>query len=756
MTKLFKNSKQVLAFVFAFAIIAVSLFTGSAAVEITAEACDTDKIDYWDGTLAKSFASGTGTESDPYIIKTAEQLALCCMGQNKLQSKGKFYKVDDSIKIFVLQPQNVVDLDTLLGLESAQATKDYIEGLSGKKNWLDVMNLGYGSFNGSFDGNGATIYGLYADSIVKNNANYDCGLFPRYDGGYVDGNGNVVANVCKNIAIKNSYFASIRRLGAVSGASYGKGYGADVNGIIHYDTIAVVNCYMTAVGNQNFYGEQGIIADGGQGDVSTFNNCLVKGVYAYNTEMNKNIGIVAAGQRDGIKDASGTLVKPKLSNSVILGSDPFRREYYSDLVLMNEKDPVSGAIVRTFFDNVITDAEVTEKITITNPAGWGTDRTIADGYGDIVKQVSATGFDFVAEATTLDWENVWFMSENGPELRAFHGNIKETITATTHVWECEDCGLKSFGGVANHNWVTEDEQAYKCSVCDYNCKHDSLHTYDSLGDCVVDPGTYTECNYCDYVGKFKTGDAPGHTFTHVDADPGHCAADGHAEYWECSVCDKMFATDDVKAPMNTAVTLADLNTGLGTHLKKTDENGVIVEYNENGHWYICEIDGGRIDFNCVVLADDQVVKHDFENAKCTECDYECVNHQFKETGKIAVIGDCFTDEEKEIKCTLCGYKTTVVTDEAGHDIVKVEAVAPNDKMEGSKEHYKCETCKSVYADAEGKTSVTTASLVIRKTLPKGYDQGTTSPATRDNVVAVMAVAALAGAAFVIARKVKAD
>ena len=168
------------------------------------------------------------------------------------------------------------------------------------------------------------------------------------------------------------------------------------------------------------------------------------------------------------------------------------------------------------------------------------------------------------------------------------------------------------------------------------------HTYDSLGDCVVDPGTYTECNYCDYVGKFKTGDAPGHDFTHVEADPGHCEADGHAEYWECSVCDKMFATDDKMAPMDTAVTLDDLNTGLGTHLKKTDENGVVVEYNENGHWYICAIDGGRIDFNCGVLADDEVVKHDFENAKCTECGYECVDHQFKDTGKIAVIGIIIT------------------------------------------------------------------------------------------------------------------
>ena len=114
MTKLFKNSKQILAFVFAFAVIAVSLFTGNAAADITAEAaCDVSKIDYWDGTKASSFAGGTGTESDPYIIKTAEQLAFCCFGQDATTSKGKYYKVDDSIDIFVMQPQNFVDLEVI-------------------------------------------------------------------------------------------------------------------------------------------------------------------------------------------------------------------------------------------------------------------------------------------------------------------------------------------------------------------------------------------------------------------------------------------------------------------------------------------------------------------------------------------------------------------------------------------------------------------------------------------------------------------
>ena len=756
MTKLFKNSKQVSALVFAFAVLAVSLFTGSIAIE--ADACDVSKIDYWDGTKASSFAGGTGTEADPYIIKTAEQLAYCCTGINAANSTGKYYKVDDSVKVFVLQPESVVDLDKLLALDSAEATKNYLSGLSGKKNWAD---LGASGFNGNFDGNGVTVYGLYATAST---ASQDIGLFPRYDGGYKDGNGNVVGNVCKNIAVKNSYLTSMRRLGVISGASWGPNYDAKINGIVYYDTIAVVNCYLSAVGSINYYGEQGIVVDGGAEDVSILSNILVRGNYAYNTEQNKNIGILAASNNNGVMDANGKLVKASLTNAIILGSDPFRREYFSDPVFYNAKDG-NGNTIRTFFNNVITD-KAAGKVTATNPAGWGTATTTAEFAETNVKQVTDTGFAFQAAASALDWENTWFMSENGPELRKFHGEIKCTETATTHVWECQDCGLQSPGGVADHEWVDEGEGVVYCSICAYGCLHNSLTTSDSDGDCVTDPGTYTVCDYCNYTTVIPTGTAPGHNLTYVPADAGDCETEGHVEYWYCDECDNKFAVEDDMAPMDSASSDADLSTGLGKHPHSKNTDGeVIVMYDENGHWYTCSIDGGRIDHDSNVLADDEVVEHEFSNAVCIECGYECKDHDYKTTGKMAVSGDCYTDEKMEIKCTLCGYKSSVVTDPAGHDIVKVDEVPANDRMEGTKAHYVCETCHLIYTDAEGKVPATKASLVIPKVLPAGYEAPPTigdentdtsgkSPSTGDDLASVVAIATLAGAAIVFTRKVR--
>lgn len=743
MTKIFKNAKRVLAFVFAFAVLAVSLFTGS--INIDADACDANKVVYWNGTKASSFAGGTGSESDPYIIKTAEQLALACLGQNPTTSTGKYYKVDDSVKVFVMQPESVVDFDTLSALNSAEAVKTYLTGLSGVKNWMS--EFASASFNGNFDGNYATIYGLYADGVAVGKS--DVGLFPQYDGGSKDTSGNVIANTCKNISVKNSYFNSSRRVGAIVGASYGTGYGAKIDGIIYYDTISVVNCYLTAVGNTAFFQEQGVLSGGGMNDTAVINNVLLRGNYGKNTDLGYNMGIIAATSKEeaGVKDSTGTTVKSKVSNSIILGTDPYCRDYYINHIFQ----------MKNYFDNVITDYTV-GKVTINNP--WGTQSSV-EYKEEQIKQVTAVGFDF-QEATKekFDWENDWFMGENGAEMRAFHGEIKLVQTATTHCYKCQDCGLKSYGGEAQHSWTTTDNKAYSCSVCQYNCKHDSIETTTEDGDCVSVPGTYTRCNHCPYVGIIPSGAAPGHNLTYVAADPGDCENHGHGEYWYCDVCNKKFASNDKMAAMDTALTDTELDTGLGNHIKDTNDNGTIVMYDESGHWYICKVDGGRLDYDSNAIGDDEVIAHEYKDGECVYCGYVCLNHEWKSTGKVAVAGTCTTDEELEIKCKICGKKDTVVSEKAGHKITFVAQVDATDRMEGTKAHYECSACKGIFSDAEGKNSITKTSLIIPKVLPAEYqntinsDKGNKSPATGDSFASVIAVAALGGATLLLTRKVR--
>ena len=89
--------------------------------------------DVWDGTTASSFADGTGTADDPYIIETAEQLAYF----------GSRVNSGDSFNGEYILLQRNIDLNRLpwtpIGMNDAQ-------------------------FQGFFDGGGHTVSGLYYSS----------------------------------------------------------------------------------------------------------------------------------------------------------------------------------------------------------------------------------------------------------------------------------------------------------------------------------------------------------------------------------------------------------------------------------------------------------------------------------------------------------------------------------------------------------------------------------------------------------------
>lgn len=87
----------------------------------------------WSGSVASAFESGSGTQADPYIIKTGEQLAFLAQQVNAgTNYSGVYFKLSNSIN------------------------------LAGKP-WTPIGNL-TPQFKGKFDGNGNSIYGLKVDS----------------------------------------------------------------------------------------------------------------------------------------------------------------------------------------------------------------------------------------------------------------------------------------------------------------------------------------------------------------------------------------------------------------------------------------------------------------------------------------------------------------------------------------------------------------------------------------------------------------
>ena len=765
MAKLFKNSKKIMAFVMAFAILAVSLFASGIVVgaEDAEALCAGTRIEYWDGTQSSSFTKGNGTEANPYIIENAKQLNWVCTSSN-VNSEGKYYKVDPAIKAFILQPQATVTAlggdSAFIDIASAAETKALFEGADAStlKNW--VANHSYQVFAGNFDGSGVAIYGLYANDALK--ASQQCGLFPILDGngvGLSDGGTTETPTVIKNFALKNSYFKGIRRVGAISATAWYAAGGTKINGFVEASYIELANCFVI-----------------GQ-DLKETDNTL-HGYNASNPIAEMGVAFGSMGN-DTVK----------MTNSSIYGNDSEYRVYGSagattytvdtskdfDRVFASNTFGNTNPICGEFHNSIALGAKV-------NNMQANTDEYIyvSDVYTDVattqkgvsVLETSGYGPEGQAAMDAFDWENDWFMGLNGPTFRTFHGTISLTQTEETHYYACEECGLKSYGGEVEHNWNAE----YKCDDCGYECMHNTDIFFDEnyAGDCVTEPGTLWVCNVCGKRDHVVSGPAPGHTLEWVDEIYADCENTGREGYWHCTECGGNYQADSEEAAKwaamdtNIANPDTDLIIPIAPHNATDRETGEILVFSdETGHWWACYTCEGKL----LAVEDDdyaeegKVKKHKYDLGVCVDCGWECPEHDYQPTGVVVVAGSCTVDREEELKCTNCGDKKSV-TIPAAHKVVKFEEVAATDKLEGTKAHYTCSVCHEIYADAEGKTKITKAELVIPKVLPAGYenvtigggsintDNSTTSPATGDNLASVLAMAALAGAAFIASRKVR--
>lgn len=146
----------------------------------------------WDGTtIASSFASGTGAENDPYLIANSYELAylskLINDGTKDNKNGGYFY--EKSYKLI-----RNIDL--------------------GGYTWTPIgRDKNNSTFNGTFDGNGYTIYdlSLNANSVNKNDSSITLGLFGSVNSGLIKNINldTININVDEIITDKKIYIGSL-------------------------------------------------------------------------------------------------------------------------------------------------------------------------------------------------------------------------------------------------------------------------------------------------------------------------------------------------------------------------------------------------------------------------------------------------------------------------------------------------------------------------------------------------------------------
>lgn len=269
--------------------------------------------DRWDGTIARSFAGGIGTESNPYKIKTGSQLVL-------------IKQYPDAHYVLC----NNIDLDN--------------------KNW-PIVNL-----NGSFDGGGYTIYNL---KITRPAGNDNVGLFAKLEGSIE----NLTINGVDIDAGTNNNVGAIVGTGSYYGMSMynchvifnqgskitGNNY---VGGIIgeydadNYREIAdckvISNIDENVIIGNNYVG--GMIGDGG-----ILSNCHVQANIAGTDYVG---GIVGAGGGTNNSSYKGTLT----GSTSVGGIAGIISEVYASKVeaVINAKDDAGGIVGNQYgFNNKI-------------------------------------------------------------------------------------------------------------------------------------------------------------------------------------------------------------------------------------------------------------------------------------------------------------------------------------------------------------------------------------------------------------------
>lgn len=227
----------------------------------------------WDGK-SEDFEDGEGTKKNPYQIKTGGQLfKMMTSGGKDADGKALYYTIKNDIYL------NDVD--------NGVYTNDWVNN--------DSVNGKY-SFIGNVDGNGNTIYGLYASNGNKSRI----GLFPYL------GEGAVIRNIRISNSSLNATAASKVYVGAVAGQIAGKN--VEISGCAVESTTVSAKTEASVIG--------GIIGSAyGKADVSV-TNCY------FNGTLKKNNTEVKAGGIVGLQWSNPV----KLNNCYSIGSFPINAD----------------------------------------------------------------------------------------------------------------------------------------------------------------------------------------------------------------------------------------------------------------------------------------------------------------------------------------------------------------------------------------------------------------------------------------------
>ena len=336
----------------------------------------------WSGNVATAYAGGDGTAENPYLIATAEQLARCVASH----AHGKHYKLVADIYLNDVNSQ-------------------YWDLKVGCLEWYTSKNASWGLFknNGSFDGDGYVVYGLYYErtGYFELGMGAYLGLFPTVS----------QKALIQNVAISQAYVAGSMEYYSQDGQYFSDSAGALIgmvtnwdSGLSHKSELPSTSEAKKMILKPEIWDYMPIIKN-----VLVDHTCYIQGTYAggifgYCNEPFRAYDCIFTGSLKGMEYQN---------TGGIAGQDTANGAYYVNCVSLPQTcDRPYGGWANSDWRTIETQ--------------WPT--TVIDGYyfskynrvnsGEKIANPS----DRVGEAAKtamplLDWENTWMVIEDGTPIQ---------------------------------------------------------------------------------------------------------------------------------------------------------------------------------------------------------------------------------------------------------------------------------------------------------------------------------------------------
>lgn len=518
-----------------------------------ASATSTANEEIWDGSIADAFASGTGTQDDPYIIETAAQLAYLSysVSEKGIDYSGKFIKL-----------ANDICLNDTSDLENWSTTAP-------ANTWTPIGTT-QRSFSGNFDGNNKVISGIYVNDVTY------AGLF-----------GYCYDVKILNVTIKESYIK----------ASYYSGY---AGGLVAYSYkyVAIDNCtnYADVSGKYaggivGFYPFGRIYGCANLGTITALGtNAYAGGIVGYRKPIMENETIIRKCYNLGTISGtiSGGIVGyirfPVMSvNTIYLSSTLEINDCYNagDISSTN----FSGGIIGQADYDSSWVGNINLRKTINSSYNIGT-LTSNGTCGQFIGRFSPVGSKSVTPVSFLG-DNYYCNESNTPKLSI--GNIDDSIDSATlltkeqaqnkdsylsfdfeNVWTMDGDPYYHYPELIDNSHNSNHNHSYSSSITtEPTCTSDGIKTYicecgDSYTEPILHKGHSTNdwtivnettctsdglkikyCSSCSQEVEREILPSPGHTSGEwVISNKAACTTDGIKEHF-CATCKEVYETETI-------------------------------------------------------------------------------------------------------------------------------------------------------------------------------------------------------------------